>query len=70
MEKITNLVVENSSSCPTLDLKTRIVGFVITFLLGIIILFMSFGALGGLFLGQTTWFAILYTSGNITVICA
>lgn len=69
-ETIVNAVIENKSCCPKCSLQTRIVGFVITFLLGFIITIMSFGALGGVFLGQVTWFAFLYTVGNITSLCS
>ena len=61
-------VVENNSCCSKCDLKTRMIGFFVTFFMGICLLFMSFGALGGLFLGNVGWFAFLYTAGNIASI--
>jgi hypothetical protein len=70
MKDFIGQVVENNSSCKDCDLKTRIAGFIITFLLGFILQIMSFGALGGLLLGQAHWFAFLYTAGNITSICS
>jgi hypothetical protein len=70
MKDFIGQISQNPSCCPELDLKTRIIGFTITFLLGIALLFMSLGALGGVFLGSPTWFAFLYTLGNITSLCA
>jgi hypothetical protein len=70
MNAITNALVENKSCCPECDFNTRIVGFIITFLIGIILSIMSFGALGGLFIGKATGFAILYSLGNITSLCS
>jgi hypothetical protein len=66
MKDLIGQVVQNPSCCPNLDLKTRIIGFIITFILGICLLIMSLGALGGVFLGGSAWFALLYTSGNLT----
>src|SRR5690349_17893376 len=70
MEKVINKITPNDSSCPKCDLQTRIIGFIITFLLGFILLFMSFGALGGVFLGAPSWFALLYSLGTITALCS
>ena len=70
MEDLIGKVVPNSSSCPDCTLKTRVIGFAITFILGFIILMMSLGALGGVFLGQVGWFAILYSLGNVTALCS
>ncbi len=69
-EVIANAVVENSSCCPKCDIKTRVIGFIITFFLGFILMMMSFGALGGLVIGQVNWFAFLNTLGNITSLCS
>jgi hypothetical protein len=60
---------ENASCCPNLSLKTRITGFAITFVIGIILEFLSLPFLPGAFIGEPT-FAILYTLGNITAICS
>ncbi len=70
MKDLIGTVVVNNSCCPDCTLKTRIIGFVITFILGFILLILSFGALGGVFLGQVGWFAILYSLGNITALCS
>ena len=66
MKDFIGQIAQNPSCCPDCDFKTRIAGFVITFILGICFLMMSFGALGGVFLGSPAWFALLYTVGNIT----
>jgi hypothetical protein len=66
MKNFIGQIAENPSCCPDCDLKTRIGGFIITFILGIALLFMSLGSLGAVFLGGTKWFAFLYTLGNIT----
>ena len=55
----------NPSLCPDLDLKTRIVGFLLTFILGIVMMFGSIAQLFSLALGGQRWFAIWYTAGNI-----
>ncbi len=60
---------QNGSCCPELDLKTRIIGFVITFIIGLAITIMSMFSLPSALLGSPT-FAILYTCGNITSICS
>jgi hypothetical protein len=64
-EAILNVVVKNDSCCPKLDTKTRLIGFGITFLLGIVLLIMSLGALPGLVVGGSS-FAIFFTLGNIS----
>ena len=68
MKDFIGQVAENNSCCNKCDLKTRMIGFIITFLLGFILQIMSFGALGGVILGQAHWFAFLYTAGNIASI--
>lgn len=59
---------DNGSCCPKLDLKTRVIGFVITFILGVVLLIMSFGAFFGVLTGNVGTFAFLYSAGNITAI--
>lgn len=70
MKDFIGQIAQNPSCCPNLDLKTRIIGFSITFILGICLFFMSLGALGGVFLGSSSWFALLYTTGNLTSLSA
>lgn len=55
----------NPSMCPDLDMKTRIIGFLLTFILGIVMMFGSIAQLFSLALGGQRWFAIWYTAGNI-----
>ena len=57
--------VTNSSLCPNLDLKTRVIGFLITFLVGGFMIISSLGQLFSLALGGQTWFALWYTTGNV-----
>ena len=57
-------VSSNSSMCPDLDFKTRIIGFVISFVLGIFMMISSISQLFTLALGGQRWFAIWYTCGN------
>jgi len=61
---------KDSSCCPDLDFKTRVIGFGITFIVGIVLLIMSFGAFGGLLSGTPGWFAFLYASGNTVALAA
>ena len=56
---------QNDSCFPSLSYKERITGFIICFALGIIIQFFSFGSLMGIFVGNVSKFAFLYTLGNI-----
>ncbi len=57
-------VSSNNSMCPDLDFKTRIIGFVISFVLGIFMMISSISQLFTLALGGQRWFAIWYTCGN------
>ena len=54
----------NPSMCPDLDLKTRIIGFIISFILGIFMMVSSISQLLTLVVGGQRWFAIWYTCGN------
>ena len=58
-------VASNPSLCPDLDLKTRILGFILSFIIGIIMMMGSIAELFSLALGGQRWFAIWYTAGNI-----
>lgn len=60
--------VSNSSMCPELDLKTRVIGFVLTFILGIVMMFGSIAQLFSLVLGGQRWFAMWYTAGNVVAL--
>lgn len=60
---------QNNSCCPKLSLKTRIIGFFITFFLGIILIIMSFGSIFGVLAGGSS-FVIFFTLGNITTLCS
>jgi hypothetical protein len=62
-------VVRNDSCCPDLDIKTRMIGFIVCFIIGIAITILSFPFIAGGITGNPT-FAILYTLGNITSICS
>ena len=57
-------VSSNNSLCPDLDLKTRIIGFVISFIVGIFMMISSVSQLFTLALGGQKWFAVWYTLGN------
>ena len=57
-------VSSNTSMCPDLDFKTRIIGFVISFFLGIFMMISSISQLFTLAMGGQRWFAIWYTCGN------
>ena len=57
-------VAQNPSMCPELDLKTRIIGFIVCFIIGIFMLISSISQLLTLALGGQRWFAIWYTAGN------
>ena len=54
----------NTSMCPDLDFKTRVIGFVISFVAGIFMMISSISQLFTLALGGQRWFAIWYTCGN------
>ena len=54
----------NNSMCPELDLKTRIIGFIISFIIGIFMVVSSISQLFTLALGGQRLFAIWYTLGN------
>ena len=58
-------VASNTSMCPSLDLKTRIIGFIISFFLGMFMMISSISQLFTLALGGQRLFAIWYTCGNI-----
>lgn len=55
----------NPSMCPDLDLKTRFLGFVISFIVGIFMMISSISQLFTLALGGQRWFALWYTCGNL-----
>ena len=55
----------NPSMCPDLDIKTRIIGFIISFIVGIFMMISSISQLLTLALGGQRWFAVWYTCGNI-----
>ncbi len=57
-------VSSNTSLCPDLDLKTRIIGFIISFVVGIFMMISSISQLFTLAIGGQKWFAIWYTCGN------
>ena len=57
-------VSSNTSLCPDLDLKTRIIGFILSFVIGIFMMISSISQLFTLALGGQRWFAIWYTCGN------
>ena len=58
-------VASNPSMCPDLSLKTRILGFIISFIVGIFMMISSISQLLTLALGGQKWFALWYTCGNI-----
>ena len=58
-------VASNPSMCPDLDIKTRIIGFIISFIVGIFMMISSISQLLTLALGGQRWFAVWYTCGNI-----
>ena len=57
-------VSSNQSMCPDLDLKTRIIGFIITLIVGIFMMISSVSQIFTLALGGQKWFAIWYTLAN------
>ncbi len=56
---------QNDSCFPSLTYKERITGFLICFILGMVIQFFSVGSLMGIALGKISKFAFLYSLGNI-----
>ena len=54
----------NNSMCPDLDLKTRIIGFIISFVVGMFMMISSISQLFTLAIGGQRWFAVWYTCGN------
>ena len=61
IEKIVGEASTKDSCCPDLDYKTRIVGFCITFGIGILCYMFSFP----LILGTPSFFGLVFTSGSI-----
>ena len=61
IEKIVGEASTKDSCCPDLDYKTRIVGFCITFGIGILCYMFSFP----LILGTPYFFGLVFTSGSI-----
>ena len=57
-------VASNPSMCPDLDIKTRIIGFILSFIIGVFMMISSISQLTTLALGGQRWFAFWYTSGN------
>lgn len=57
--------ITNSSLCPELDLKTRIIGFVLSFIIGVFMLILSLSQLFTIALGGARIFAMWYTAGNV-----
>jgi hypothetical protein len=55
------------SCCPELSWKTRIIGFIICFLVGMALIIMSIGQIFGVLVGSTT-FALFWTLGNIVTL--
>lgn len=55
----------NPSMCPDLDLQTRILGFIITLILGFIMMIGSVAQIFSLVLGGQAWFAMWFTVGNV-----
>ena len=62
---ISGVSTGNSSMCPDLDWKTRVIGFILSFVIGIFMMMSSISQLLTLALGGQKWFAIWYTCGNI-----
>ena len=62
--KTISVASTNSSMCPDLDLRTRILGFIISFIIGIFMMLSSISQLITLALGGQRWFAFWYTCGN------
>ena len=58
-------VASNHSMYTDLDIKTRIIGFIISFIVGIFMMISSISQLLTLALGGQRWFAVWYTCGNI-----
>lgn len=59
-----------TSIFPSLTLKERIMGFVICWVMGLLISLSSFGAFTDLVLGEPFRFAILYSLGNLTSVAS
>lgn len=64
------LASSNSSCCPKMSLKNRVIGFFITFCIGMVLMCISFGAMFQLATGNATPFAVFYTLGNVTSLCS
>ena len=63
-------VSENPSLCPELDKKTRLIGFIICFFVGLFMTLSSVTQLFTLVLGGERWFAIWYTAGNLVCLAS
>ena len=60
----------NSSMCPDLDFKTRILGFLLTFIIGVIMMIGSIKQLFTLAFTGQRFFAIWYSIGNIVCLAS
>ena len=58
-------VASNPSMCPDLDIKTRIIGFILSFIIGVFMMISSISQLITLAIGGQRWFAVWYTCGNV-----
>jgi hypothetical protein len=59
-----------SSLFPELSLRERLIGFACCYALGFLISLSSFGAFNELMDGEPLRFAVLYSFGNMTSLCA
>jgi hypothetical protein len=59
-----------ASLFPSLSFKERMTGFLVCILLGLLISLSSFGSFSDLIAGYPARFAILYSFGNLTSLCA
>lgn len=74
-EKLVETASKGESCCPDLDSKTRLIGFIITFIIGLVLSLSSIGTVLGLFgniFGESgaSWSAGLLTFGNICCVAS
>ena len=69
MQNISSMTT-NSSMCPDLDFKTRILGFLLTFIIGVIMMIGSIKQLFTIAFSGQRFFAVWYSLGNIVCIAS
>ena len=67
----TNPNLESDDSLfPSLSIRQRIIGWIICYVIGVFLTFLSFGSLAQVILGRPKRFALLYTTGNLIALAS